>query len=202
MTTNPPDAPISSKQAFAIAFFQATRLGLLREDAQDCAMDFVARLLGSGNTLPACSTAWLNRCARNHASNYARNVGRRQQKEKSWTERYGEDGDRLAQAHASATPGPKTLTMRKEFWRQVAAALTHLTPAQRDLFVRYHLRNESLQNLSLRYHRTPHALEESLSNIRKRLAVLLSSQGWTDKETQALFRHTVLARAASVPGAL
>ena len=82
----------------------------------------------------------------------------------------------------------------------IAEALQQLSPAQRDLFVRYHLRNQDIRDLAARTGRTPHAIEESLSNIRRRLAALLTSRGWTDTDAQSLFHAPQIKPAGGLTG--
>lgn len=196
-------APAYSTQIFAIALFQASRAGLQREDAQDCAMDFVVRLLGkqeaSKNTVPeplvGRTAAWLQRCAHNHACNYARSLSRRRQREQSWTDRFGANGDLAEETRMATGPGPRTLVLRRELWKQIATALERFTPDQREIFIRFHIRRENTRELAVRFKRSPHAVEECLSNVRKRLATLLRSYGWTEEETQLLFRATLIVTA-------
>jgi RNA polymerase sigma factor (sigma-70 family) len=194
MAANNTANTVYGRQAYAIGYFQASRVGLQHDDAQDCAMDFVIKALGRefAEIALTSKTAWLHRCAYNHALNYSRTISRRRQREQSWTERYGEDAEREANARPAAVPGPRTLTLRKELWHQVAAAVQRLTPMQQELFVRHHFRHQTARELAAMFDRTPHAMEESLSNIRRRLAALLRSSGWTDEETQALFKMSPL----------
>jgi RNA polymerase sigma factor (sigma-70 family) len=162
------------------------RLGLRREDAEDCAMEFVLRLL----RLPppeTYSSAWLHRCAYNHACNYVRTLRRRRQREVCSAAQSESQADQL-HAYPASNPGPKTLTLRKELWRQLAKALEQLSPSQRELFVRYHLRHQNISQLAARFQRTPHAIEVSLSHTRQRLATLLRQVGWTEADARTLFR--------------
>jgi RNA polymerase sigma factor (sigma-70 family) len=193
----PPLAEVSAsyeKQVFAIAYQQANRMSLQREEAEDCAMEFMRRVLSlPPTTRPTApftpeTLLWLHRCARNHASNHVRRLARRRQTERTWTECFGAAAERFSQSCMARGAGPRTLTMRGELWRQVRAALKQLSPSQRELFVRYHLRNYSISDLANRFDRTPHAVEEALSHTRKRLALLLIGEGWTDADIHTLFR--------------
>lgn len=177
---------MDNQEVFHVAYQQARRIGMKLEDAQDCAMDFVVRLLKPENPT-APSVAWLHRCAYNHACSFRRTIVRRQKHESSSSEPYHEE---VAQAFGGYRPGPKTLMMRKELWKQITKALEQLTANQRELFVRYHLRSETIRELALRFNRSPHAVEESLSNTRKRLVALLIQQGWTIADAKGLFQAT------------
>lgn len=171
----------SNEQVLAAGYYQAMRLGLPREEAQDCAMDFVVHMLSMPMELSSAkSSAWLHRCAHNYACNFGRSLARRRKRESAWD-------DELLQELPTSGPGPKTQFIRKEMWNQVIVALQNLTPDQREMFVRHHLRDESVPDLAKRFKRTPHAVEECLSNIRRRLPSLLQHQGWTEDETRMLF---------------
>lgn len=156
-------------------------------------MDYVTRILSLPRDLPALkSSAWLHRCAYNHTCNFARSLARRQRCERGISER-------SLQMRATPGPGPRTLLLRKELWDQVVKALQKLTPEQRELFVRHHLRDESVRDLARQTGRTTHAIEESLSNIRRRIPALLKLQGWSDEETRNLFRSTPVRPHTSRP---
>lgn len=51
---------------------QAHRVGLRSDDVEDCALGFVAEVLGAGS-VPR-ESAWIERAARNHAVDYLRHV--------------------------------------------------------------------------------------------------------------------------------
>ena len=77
-----------------LAYAYARRLGLSREDAQDCASDFRLHLMRVTNSYPqgaspSGSAAWLHRCAHNYAANYLRSLLRRQQRERAYCEQSG-----------------------------------------------------------------------------------------------------------------
>src|SRR5579871_2420076 len=145
-----------------IAYRHARQLGLSREDAQDCAMDFRLHLQNSANPHPE-NPAWLHRCAHNFACNYLRTQIRRSRRERNWAER--STGATLPSSGTSQPPGPRTLTLRKVLWEQLARLLHQCTPAQQELFMRYHVRRQSILELSRRTGRTPHALRQSLSQL-------------------------------------
>lgn len=168
-----------------MAYRYARRLGMPREDAQDCAMDYRLHLLCHPN-LPTGSEAWIRSCAHNYACNYLRAQIRRRQRER--------DGAASAPCHTGlkATfglrlPGPRTLALRRALWEQLFSTLRQFTPEQRDLFIRYHVREQSWQELTQRTGRSAHALQQSLYHIHKRLACLLVAQGWSAQDAVQLF---------------
>lgn len=193
MTTPAKREASPEQQLFALAYTSARRVGLGREESQDCAIEFAERMLATRPSPqhPDPGTdryaAWLQQCAYNHACNHLRTLSRRRQTERSWTESFGPSAERFAQSCPAGGAGPRTLTLRRELWGQLAAALKQLAPAQRELFLRYHLRSHSLQDLAARFQRTPHAVEVSLSHTRRRLAQLLTIRGWSVADIHALF---------------
>ena len=165
-----------------LAYMYACRLGLSHEDAQDCASDFRLHLLRNS---PACldSAAWLHRCAHNFASNYRRSQQRRQLRERRYSEQAGVNTAAAAEPRYAGA-GPKTLTLRNALWEQVLTTLRQFTPEQRDLFLRYHLRQQNLAQLAERTGRTPAAVTQAIYHIHRRLARLLLAQGWTVTEAR------------------
>lgn len=174
------------KKIHAVGLAYASRMGLRHDEAQDCAVEFLEHIFKRNQPIP--SSAWLHRCAHNFACNYVRALARRRAKEQTWSERYADNAEQQRDSHAAPTPGPKTLFLQKELWEQVVGAVRQLTPTQQALFIRYYLRNYSIRDLATRTGRTPHAIEESLSNIRKRLNQILQKQGWTEQDAALLFR--------------
>jgi DNA-directed RNA polymerase specialized sigma24 family protein len=77
--------------------------------------------------------------------------------------------------------------MRRDFWTRVRALLRVFTADQQELFLRYHVRQQSLMDLAERDGRSLHALHQSLHNVHRRLARLLIEQGWDAAEVRQLF---------------
>lgn len=174
------ESAAANRQLYLVAYSQARHRGLGREDAQDCAMEFVQRLVKlSPRPAGLDSPAWVMRCAQNHAISFARSLQRRRKHEQA-----------AAPTPPVATPGPgpKTLALRRELWQQLFAVLKQLTPLQRELFVRYHIRQQSIAHIAARCNKSPHAVAEGLSHARQRLAVLLRDAGWTEADARALFQ--------------
>src|SRR4051812_639650 len=94
------------------AYRQARGLGLVREDAQDCAQEFLVRLLAkpSARNEPL---VWINRCAHNFACNYLRGLARRRATERRALEAARTNGSRSCLT-PSTQPGPKTILLRQD----------------------------------------------------------------------------------------
>jgi RNA polymerase sigma factor (sigma-70 family) len=175
---------ISPNEIVQVAYRHARQLGLSREDAQDCAMDFRLHLEKSANTHPE-NPAWLHRSAHNFACNYLRSQMRRSRRERDWVE--GASGAVRRPNASPSSPGPRTLTLRKLLWEQLSRLLRQCTPAQQELFVRYHVRRQSIIELAEHTGRTPHALRQSLSQMNRRFAQQLQQHGWSRTETWRIF---------------
>ena len=120
---------------------------------------------------------------------------RRQQWERTLSEQALSAGQNLSN-WAFRGPGPRTLTLRKGLWDEVFSTLCQLTQEQRDLFVRYHVRQQSLTEISHGTGRTPHALQQALYTMHRRLGQLLTQQGWSATDAKQLF-NTVLPPSSS-----
>jgi len=180
----PTSAP-TDQDILQLVYRQARGLGLSREDAQDCAQEFLLRLL-SHPSAHRESPSWLHRCIHNFACNYLRGIVRRRA-----TEQRAADSGHVRGARTglvpSAQPGPRTIVMQKDFTTQIRSLLTQFTADQQDLFVRYHLRNQDLSRLAARQGRSLHALQQSLYSMHKRLARLLIERGWSENDARQLF---------------
>lgn len=174
------DGTATNRHLYLVAYNQARRKGLGREDAQDCAMEFVQRLVKlTPRPAGLDSPAWVLRCAQNHTTSFVRVLQRRLSHERSTAP---------TPPVAAPGPGPKTLALRRELWQQLFAVLNQLTPLQRELFVRYHIRQQNIAYIAARCGKSPHAVAEGLSHARQRLAVLLRAAGWTEADARALFQ--------------
>ena len=180
-----PTIPLSSHDLLQIAYSHARRVGLPREDAQDCAQEFRVHLLRT--PWPGSdASAWLHRCAHNYACNYLRGLMRRQTAEQKYSEHV--TGTRPgANIPMVRLPGPRTLTLRKVFWEQLVRTLRQFTPEQRSLFTQYHLRHQNLADIAAQTGRSVHALQQSLYHLHRRLAKLLLEQGWSVADVRQLF---------------
>jgi RNA polymerase sigma factor (sigma-70 family) len=181
---------MSSDEIVRIAYRHARQFKLAHEDAQDCAMDFRLHL----QTIPNPQTenlGWLHRCAHNYACNYLRTQIRRSQRERTWAENYaGMEQPLTGAAQPVITvqpPGPRTLTLRKLLLEQLDHLLHQCTPAQQELFVHYHVGQQSIAELSHHTGRSPHALRQSLSQLNRRLAQQLQQHGWNRTEAMRIF---------------
>lgn len=171
-----------------IAYAYARQMGMSREDGYDCALDFRLHLLHDSR-MQSANAAYLHRCARNYVSNCLRATRRRQQRERCYAEHNTAGAVCIA---AFPAPGPRTLILRKALWEQVFAMLKQFTPEQRDLFVRYHVRQQSLSDLAERTGRTLPATSQALYHIHRRLSRLLLAQGWSGEDARQLCASSLL----------
>src|SRR5437016_2091098 len=101
-------------RVLAVARHHARRFGISADDVEDCAMDFVERMLDKDRratylTLPLDHRdAWLHRCAMNHACNFSRGLSRRRHREVPWPAACEVDQDEafLPRELVDDSPGP------------------------------------------------------------------------------------------------
>lgn len=157
------------------------RAGLNAEDAEDCAAQFVERML-TASPPTSNAGAWLRRCARNHIVDYMRARGRRLTHECRWPETISGSGQSVASDFPDGAPGADANLLRDEFWRCLMAALAQLDPVPQQIFLRHHLNGDSVDDLAAAFDRTPHAVDQTLLRARKRLRTVLERQGLTEAE--------------------
>lgn len=157
------------------------RAGLDVEDAEDCAAQFVERMLMIS---PPASGAgmWLRRCARNHAIDCVRAQKRRLTHECCWPETVSDGGQPSAWDYPDGRRDVDADLMRDEFWQRLLVALAQLDLVPQQIFLRYHLDGDSVVRLAAAFNRTPHAVEQTLLRARKRLRAVLERQGLTEAE--------------------
>jgi RNA polymerase sigma factor (sigma-70 family) len=206
MTVSPPAPPPSSKDAgpmvaslLGIARYHARRKGLTREDAEDCAAEFVARTLertSADDSAPPplpCGPprALLHWRARNCAEDFRRRAAVRQRRELPWPD--APDAHPRAEPVATAAApdeaaGPEAELLRAEFWWQVRLVLARLEPEPRRLFLGHHLWGESLDALAAETGRTVPAVKQALARARRRLRVALERRGYAEADLRAFLR--------------
>ncbi len=173
--------PNSLDDASRLARRGGRRAGLNAEDAEDCAAQFVERML-TASPPTSNAGAWLRRCARNHVVDCIRARGRRLSHECDWPETISESGQSMPCDYPGETPGADADLLRNEFWSRLMAALAEIAPTPQQIFLRHHLNGETIQNLAIAFDRTPHAVDQDLLRARQRLRAVLERQGLTESE--------------------
>jgi len=173
--------PNSLDDASRLARRGGRRAGLNAEDAEDCAAQFVERML-TASPPTSNAGAWLRRCARNHVVDCIRARGRRLAHECCWPETVSDSGQSVALDYPDEAPGADADLLRDEFWRCLMAALAQLDPVPQQIFLRHHLNGDSVDDLAAAFDRTPHAIHQTLLRARKRLRTVLERQGLTEAE--------------------
>lgn len=179
------------RRILQVAQARARRQGIVGEAAEECALQFLERMLQrSWRSLRppnACSSggevseAWLRRCADNFARNVRRHWTHVHRWEAPWPEWAGPDGERQAWDCPDGGADPEARLLRDELLGRIQAAARRLTPAQQFLFEAYFLDEASIPALAAATGQTPHAVSQSLSNIRRRLRAILERQGLDER---------------------
>lgn len=153
----------------------AAGLGLTIDDAEDCADEFVGKMVDRGRRAGwNGNPAWLQRCADNHARDYRRRLLCRQ------GDRLpdGEDETRQVDSARQCVEEPLHVgLLRAELYQKVGAAVSRLHPLHRDLVVRHYGEGKSARIIAQETGRTEHAVTQALSAARRRLGGLLGEMG-------------------------
>lgn len=171
----------------ALARCQAHQQEIQGEDAEDCAMEFVLRLLQ--NRRPGredrLSAAYLQVCARNHARNFRRGARR-------YRRRIQEDGSALAHEGEIPAAGRSLLSplLQEEFWQQIAGALARLDPLPRRVFLAFYLEGRAAGEIAAHTGRSVNAVALTLRRARQQLRRLLERQGITEGDLRAYLALT------------
>ena len=181
---------LATEESVRIAYSHARRLGLTRDDAYECALDFRLHLLRCENP-QIDNKSWIHRCAKNFACNSIRSKIRRLQRERDYEANSFSQQIPLT-ATAIREAGPRTITLRKSLLVQLSEALKSFTEDQQSLFEAFHVRQCTLAEISELTGRNAHSLAQSLYMIHKRLARTLLSQGWTAEEARQLYTFSQL----------
>lgn len=208
VTTAPARAALC-RRILQVAQARARRQGIVGEAAEECALQFLERMLQRTwqalhppNARPAggdvssaggdVSEAWLRRCADNFARNVRRHWTRVHRWEARWPDWAGPEGERQDWdcPDGDANSNPEVRLLREELLGRIHAAAQQLTPAQQFLFERYFLDDASIPSLAAATGQTPHAISQSLSNIRKRLRAILERQGLDEQVAREYIQLT------------
>ena len=175
---------------------RARRWGLSGEASEDCALEFVERMLlhddwrplhpaqasassgsESGSRQYRVSEAWLRRCADNFVHNVRRRWERISRNEQPWPQWSALESIEAPGELPSQSESPEQALLRGEFEQRLYASVRQLTPAQQELFERHFLGDETVADLAATTGRSAHAVSQALLTIRKRLRGLLERQG-------------------------
>lgn len=202
------------RRVLHVAQTQARRQGLRGEAAEDCALEFVERMLLADDwralrppgqeqvdrqrTPPEPSSeAWLRRCAGNFARNVHRRDVRLSQRERVWPEWRDDEGEGPDWEPVALQETPEARLLRSELAQRIEAAARRLTPAQRELFERILVDEESVGEVAASLGRTPHAVSQALLTLRQRLRGLLERQGLDERAVEEYLGASEAGRAAS-----
>jgi|SRR5579871_5041220 len=172
---------------YSIGLKCARQLGLRSVDAEDCAMEFVLKMLrhdsrcepGRGTST---SSRWTYRCAMNHTRNFHRAVKLRQRRHCEWpfrsdTEGEGEPGDWPALQLSQ-----DAYLLNGELWSIIENALTVLPTYTRLLFIDRYIHDMTIERLALFHGCSTNAIEQALLRARRRLKKQLVLQGYNETE--------------------
>jgi RNA polymerase sigma factor (sigma-70 family) len=159
---------------------EGQRHGLTLEEAQDCAMDLVVRLvlwksqnvapegedgedvLSASDEVPSTPTeAWFARCARNAAIDAYRKRQRRRETFVTLPPA-GSDGD------------PIHVVLERCAEEHIEQLLLHLEEEPRAVFARCYLVGDSISEVAASLGKTPNAIRLILTRCRRRLRALLT----------------------------
>lgn len=182
---------------------QAVSAGLQPADVEDCAQGFVVRCYQMKYDPPLWMWSsddcgrFLHRAVRNFVLNFIAECGRRRHESL--------DSSIVSQARMVFLFGrakteylPEAYADKNDFWYKIAKGLQAITPAQRDILVRYHLDDQTVAELAASIGTSMHAVQERTSLARKRLQQALCVQGETRTELTQYAVHTDLHRSIAV----
>jgi RNA polymerase sigma factor (sigma-70 family) len=186
-----PDEEVFFRMARAWAKKQTYLFGLQGDFAEDCIQSFVVKWLFKSYHPPlwtwpkARCHAFLRRASRNHVLNFITACQRRRKYEGlDYLESRCREPACLS-AEAERDFLPEVYAEKELFWEQIEVGLQVLTPSQCALLIRYHLENAAIAEIAASSGRSVHAIEQSLSNARKRLRSALIAQGNTEAELRS-----------------
>ena len=124
------------------------------------------------------------RCADNWAKNAYRQRDRRQRREASWPQVADADAASLEWEPVGTESEPTVVVMRAEVMTRILRASRQLTPAQRELFARYFLLEQTAIQVAALGQRSPNTVRQAVWALRRRLRRLLEQEGLDEEEAQ------------------
>ena len=158
----------------------AKRKGARTQDLDDYGLGFTTHMLtkiGIDVLLVRLSEpgedAWLGRCADNYVIDLLRRQSREtDHKQEDFLQPGKEEEDDSINNLSDDEPSPEILALRHEFLDELRE-LPGLTEKQRAILIGYFLFDENKEALAASLGTTVHAIEQQISNLRKRLPKLL-----------------------------
>lgn len=171
-----------------VGYRYARQSGLCHSAAEDCAAEFmefmlqVSRRQQEEKTEIANVCAWEYTCARRFALNYCRAEHRHEQT-CDWQElaQLAETGMLLVCSHKPEEP--IDFAARHEFYSHLVRSVNALPHFQREVFVRHHLQDESVQEVAVVLHKTPGAIVQTLWRARQRVRALMQEHHAADSHS-------------------
>jgi RNA polymerase sigma factor (sigma-70 family) len=161
---------------------EGQRYGLTLEDAQDCAMDLIVRLVlwksqnvmsegeesdhvpfASSEVTSIPSEAWFAHCAKNAALGVHRKQRRREE-------------IFMMLPPSSISTDPVEIVLERCAERHIEELLLHLDEEPRLVFTRCYLIGDSISEVATSLGKTPNAIRLVLTRCRRRLRALLTPQ--------------------------
>lgn len=175
---------VGYEQWLLIGKLHAVRQDLDADLAEDCAIEFVEKMLRS-NLISADGNeqekvAWIHLCAKRFALNYIRSIARRNRHEVACSLLVDADTFPATAEDQDETNSPHAVVLRHEFWQQMIAAVNLLCPRQKTYLYRHHVRGETVQEIADAHHCTEHSVEQTLLRARQRLRILLLRRQWDE----------------------
>jgi RNA polymerase sigma factor (sigma-70 family) len=175
--------PANVDRILSLSRRQAVLAGLIGEDVEDCAIEFVEHILCSvpqreHDPRFGYSLAWLHVCARNHAVDFRRHVSRRDMHLISWAE--AEEARHRQSVWQYSLATPLAVLLHREIWEMLELGLAELRTEVKDLVLRRYVYEERLRELAEGTGRSEQAVEQQIRRARLRLRTLLEQQGITE----------------------
>ena len=176
------------RRALAVGRSHARRQRLDPEDGEDCAVEFVCRMLpvfrerGSSLTSHPNFPAWFASCAHNHARNFLR--CRCRHSRPCLPLEAAEEA--ITPDHTAPVRNLEAKLGREEFWREVGNALAEMSDVSARMLLAYYQDEADVQALAAASGQTPQAIRKRLSRSRLRLRQLLEQHGWTEASLRDL----------------
>lgn len=181
-----PKSPELLDNMLSLAMARAQRLGLPREECEDCAASFIEHLLQLPEDLIAATLsapwadAWLTRSADNWACNALKRHHGTVRRQADL-----DDESIAGQSNPCATVAtPAALVLRDELHSRLLAAAFALEPAQQDLFIRRFLLEESIEDIAIATGRSRDAIRQALTAVRRQVRKRLLAAGIDETEAR------------------
>lgn len=177
----PTDSDLQRLRRMGVAY--GRRIGLLRDDAEDCGAAFIALVLERPERFyhphfsPERNKAFLHRCARNFALNFRRSL----------RSRWGREA--APQTELSIfIPGDPLIST--ELWELIEQVVSRLHPEQQSLFWQSFHNDDDAGTLASALGCSSNAIRCTLARIRKQCQRLLERRGITESELRTYLSHT------------